>query len=254
MYKEWNPTGTKKLVVLHGFTGSSRSFERVVEMLSEDIHVIAPTLPGHGEIIYSYETMEMHHQINWLEDFLQQHQLKEATVLGYSMGGRLAMGYAQKFPVKQLILVSSSPGIELQNDRDARHEADQNLAEKIRRNGLDWFVSYWENIPLFESQKRLPVDVQQMVRSERLQHDAEQLATSLEDFSTGNMPSYWNELENYHHPVHMVVGELDTKFVEIAKKMSARLPNATLRIVPNVGHAIQVENPQMFATIIEDVL
>ncbi|WP_342528786.1 2-succinyl-6-hydroxy-2,4-cyclohexadiene-1-carboxylate synthase [Chryseomicrobium sp. FSL W7-1435] len=253
-FQQWNPQGTKKLIFLHGFTGSENSFQQVAENLSEDFHVIAPLLPGHGRADYKIPSYFMEDQVNWLRALIESMGLQEAAIAGYSMGGRLALGYAMRYPVESLIVVSSSPGIEDEAERLLRAQADRKLADDIRTRGLDWFVSYWESIPLFKSQQALPDSVKQTVRNERLQHDAHHLAQSLEQFSTGNMPSYWSRLNSYTNPVTLIVGELDTKFVSIGQKMKMRLENVELIEVPAVGHAIQVENPKMFATIIEDVL
>lgn len=240
--------------MLHGFTGSERSFESVIPYLSTDIEVIAPLLPGHGKEPSSLEDLSMESQIEWLRKFIIHNHLEDAALLGYSMGGRLAIGYAMAYPVKQLILVSTSPGIQSRDEREIRAEADGKLADSIRQHGIEAFVSYWEQIPLFATQQSLPDNVKQRVREERLQHRPLQLSQSLEQFSTGKMPSYWEQLAAYSGPVTVIVGDQDTKFVGIGEGMHKLLKNSERIVVPNTGHAIQVENPKIFATIIEDVL
>lgn len=253
-YTEWNPAGTKTLVLLHGFTGSDRSFEAVIPFLSKDIRVIAPLLPGHGREPFPLTSFAMENQIDWLHHNLQNMNLTHFTLAGYSMGGRLALGYALKHPVKRLILISSSPGIKDAKERLQRAEADSELARRIEENGLEAFVNYWEDIPLFATQKQLPEEIQKGVRKERLSHDAGSLVKSLRQFSTGNMPNYWPLLEKYSQPVHLIVGERDEKFVGINQEMQLLFQNSTLTLVNQVGHAIQVENPKMFATIIEEYI
>ncbi|PJK17317.1 2-succinyl-6-hydroxy-2,4-cyclohexadiene-1-carboxylate synthase [Chryseomicrobium excrementi] len=253
-YRRWNDNGTKRVIMLHGFTGSERSFEPIIPYLSTEIEVIAPLLPGHGKEPSSLEDLSMESQIQWLREFIVSNELEDAALLGYSMGGRLAIGYAMTYPVKQLILVSSSPGIQSVEERKSRAEADKKLAQSIRQNGIEEFISYWEQIPLFASQQSLPVDVKRRVRAERLQHQPLQLSMSLEQFSTGKMPSYWQQLGTYAGHVTLIVGEQDSKFVAIAEAMEKLLKHSERIVVPRAGHAIQVENPKIFATIIEDVL
>lgn len=252
--QRWNVYGTKQVIMLHGFTGSECSFESVIPYLSSEIEVIAPLLPGHGKKPMLLEDLSMESQIEWLREFITQNHLEDAALLGYSMGGRLAIGYAMTYPVKQLILVSASPGIQSLDERKMRAEADRKLAESIRENGIEEFVSYWEQIPLFATQQSLPDDVKRRVRKERLQHQPLPLSQSLEQFSTGKMPSYWEQLGTYSGPVTLIVGEQDTKFVGIGEAMHKLIKHSEQIVVPNAGHAIQVENPRIFATIIEDVL
>lgn len=254
VFQEWNPEGTRKLLLLHGFTGSEYSFERVVLHLSDQFHVVAPQLPGHGDQSADIKTYGMADQIQWLRQFIVETGFEKAAILGYSMGGRLAIGYALEYPVPLLILESASPGIEDSDERQARAEADAKLSLRIEEEGVPSFVAFWEQIPLFSTQKKMDEDTRRWVRDERLRHDAHELARSLRDFSTGNMPNYWNEIKNYENEVALLVGSLDHKFVSINERMATFFPHASLQVVEGYGHAIHVENPQMFATIVEELL
>lgn len=78
------------------------------------------------------------------------------SLLGYSMGGRLALRYCLAYPsapVKYLILESTGPGLLSSEDRKKRRLADEELGQKILLNGAAWFADFWANISLFESQK-----------------------------------------------------------------------------------------------------
>lgn len=253
-FAEWNPEGRHTAVLLHGFTGSERSFDRVIPHLSKDIRVIVPLLPGHGVARYPLADYKMASQIDWLHQGIEQLGLTQFTLIGYSMGGRLALGYALTHPVEKLILSSSSPGIADEQARQERAQADAQLSRRIEDEGIQAFVDFWQEIPLFSTQKEVSTDIQKAVRQERESHDAKPLAQSLREFSTGEMPNYWPRLTEYPHPVELVVGELDHKFVDINLRMQREFPHASLRIVENVGHAIHVENSKMFATIIEDYI
>ena len=107
---------------------------------------------------------------------------------------------------------------------------------------------------MFDSQKSLSLKKQQQIREERMSQTAIGLSNSLKGFSTGVQPSLWDKLGSLEFPVIMLTGELDKKFCEIAKKMLAILPNADWKIINGVGHAIHVENPKLFATIVEDII
>lgn len=250
----WNNQYTDTIVCLHGFTGSAKTWEQVGQLIPA--RIVAIDLIGHGLTAapkeVTYYSMEA--QIELLEALFERLALVNFTLIGYSMGGRVALSYASRFPdrVTKLILESASPGLASLEERKARKQADDQLADKIEKNGIPSFIDKWEAIPLFASQRNLPIHVQQSVRKERLNQREIGLANSLRGMGTGVMPSLWGKLNNLHIPVLLITGLLDEKFVKLSKQMEEKLPNVKNITVLNVGHAIHVENPTEFATIIKD--
>lgn len=254
-YEIYHPNQTETVVFLHGFTGSTKTWEEVIHFLPNNFRFIAVDLNGHGqtsspadEILYTMDA-----QVDLLHALFTELDLTSFHLVGYSMGGRVAISYAVKYPeqIKTLLLESSTPGIVSEEERKLREEADVRLAEKMLQDGLEAFVDYWENIPLFASQKQLPEEKQQSIRSERLAHNTQGLANSLKMMGTGVMPSVWHKLHVLTMPVHLVTGELDEKFKCIANKMKDQMPHFAHTTVEQAGHAIHVEKPQKFATIVK---
>ncbi|MEQ6354407.1 2-succinyl-6-hydroxy-2,4-cyclohexadiene-1-carboxylate synthase [Lysinibacillus sp. M3] len=253
----WNEEAEQTLVALHGFTGSTATWQNLAKALP-NVRVIAIDLIGHSQtaIPQQISRFSMQEQIQDLEEVFSQLELKKITLLGYSMGGRVALSYAISYPerIEKLILESASPGLRTAKERSERCERDNALAEKIISNGLISFVNTWETIPLFESQKRLPHNVRKAIRFERLFQKEEGLAGSLRGIGTGSQPSNWIALEKLEFPVLLITGSLDEKFCKIALEMKALLKNAKHTTVNEAGHAIHVENPAEFATIVEEYL
>lgn len=247
------------IVFLHGFTGTSATWSEVMAHLKGRFRLVAIDLTGHGKtsIPRDERRYTIDEQLKDLETIFQVLNLTDFTLVGYSMGGRIALAYTVNYPsrVKTLILESSSPGLKTQEERAIRKSADEKLARKIQTEGMQKFVDFWENIPLFDSQKRMTTEKQEMVREERLQQNEVGLANSLRGIGTGSQPSYWENLKGITIPVHLITGEIDQKFVDISQEMKAVLPNATAQTVKNVGHAIHVEKPVVFATmVVEHIL
>ncbi|MBW9235280.1 alpha/beta fold hydrolase, partial [Leptospira santarosai] len=117
-------------------------------------------------------------------------------LVGYSMGGRVALAYALTYPeyVRKLVLESASPGIDIEADRLARIAADNQLAMRLESEGLSSFIDFWQDIPLFQSQKKLDEIKLQSIREERMQQTAAGLGNSLKGMGTGRQPSYWSRL------------------------------------------------------------
>ena len=244
------------IVFLHGFTGSTATWTRIVDLLDGEYKTVAVDLTGHGKTTVPKETnrYSMEEQIADLEVLVDKLKLTNFTLVGYSMGGRVALAYAHRYPerVSSLILESASPGIKSESERLERREADNKLSARIKREGIPSFVNFWQNIPLFNTQKKLSTEIQGAVREERLSQNVTGLANSLIGIGTGSQRSYWSELQAINVPVLLITGEIDTKFVNIAQEMLKYLPLAKLRTIKDAGHAIHVEKPTLFATMVKE--
>ncbi|ANU12619.1 2-succinyl-6-hydroxy-2,4-cyclohexadiene-1- carboxylate synthase [Planococcus halocryophilus Or1] len=251
-----NPEKPETLVFLHGFTGSTKTWHSVSEKWT-DAKIVLIDLIGHGASSSPEElkAYSMERQLEDLDALFDQLALDNFTLVGYSMGGRTALAYACNYPERltRLVLESASPGLDSEQARKDRRTNDARLAERIVTGGLVNFVDAWENIELFASQKELPERVQQSVREERLAQNPLGLANSLHGMGTGAQQSYWQELKGLNVPVLLVTGRLDVKFEAIAQKMLEQLPNAVHKTI-DAGHAIHVEKPAEFATIVREYL
>jgi 2-succinyl-6-hydroxy-2,4-cyclohexadiene-1-carboxylate synthase len=239
------------LVLLHGFTGSSESWWPVMDQLAGHRRVIAVDLVGHGRSDapndsgrYAFELA-----LDDLAVIAASRGLGRATWLGYSMGGRLALGLAAQYPalVSALILESASPGLADAAERARRRNDDGNLARRIEEDGVEAFVAEWERLPLWDSQQSLPATTRERQRALRLANRAAGLAKSLRGMGHGAQPSLWERLTEIEAPTLLVAGSLDHKFVGIARRMAEAMPDATLAVAPHAGHTVHLESPEYFA-------
>lgn len=166
-------------------------------------------------------------------------------LVGYSMGGRLALAYAARNPqrVRRLVLESASPGLETVEERAERRAADEALAADIERDGVEAFVDRWEALELFASHRSLPEPMRAAHRAVRLGNRAASLAASLRGLGTGVLPSYWGTLPGLRVPVLVLVGGLDRKYAEIGARMAGLLPDARCVEVAGAGHTVHLERP-----------
>ncbi|MBS9361035.1 2-succinyl-6-hydroxy-2,4-cyclohexadiene-1-carboxylate synthase [Listeria welshimeri] len=238
------------LLMLHGFTGSNKTFQESITHLEKHFSIVAPDLLGHGktdspdEIArYSIERI-----VEDLVTILQELKIMQCFVLGYSMGGRVATAFASAHPemVRGLILVSSSPGLAQKDLQESRVQADNRLADMLESEGIRSFVDYWEKLALFASQEVLSDELKKRIRLERLAQNPNGLAMSLRGMGTGKQPSYWNHLADFTVPVLLMTGSLDKKFEKIAQEMQQLIPNSTHVTVQNAGHAVYLEQPNIF--------
>lgn len=242
------------LLLLHGFTGSKETWRSFLSSWSKHFRVIAVDLLGHGktehpvdEARYNIEVVA--HDLLILVDSIHAEQVH---ILGYSMGGRLAVTFASLYPkrVRSLVLESTTAGLEEKEEREARVQKDRKLANFIETAGIPAFVDKWEAVPLFASQKRLSKSSRDRLRNERLRNNEIGLANSLRGMGTGVQPSCWHRLHKFQMPVLLLCGEYDEKFIGILSRMEYMLPNARIIQISDAGHAIHVEQPEKFDTIV----
>ncbi len=97
------------LLLLHGITNSSQTWEHVAPLLSEHFTVLAPDLLGHGESATPRGDYSLGAHASGVRDVLTALGDERVTVVGHSLGGGIAMQFAYQFPERceRLVLVSS---------------------------------------------------------------------------------------------------------------------------------------------------
>jgi len=234
------------VVLLHGFMGSSKTWQGLETKLSEHFHILNVDIVGHGETDKpeNVEPYFMEEFGRSLVEVLELRDISQAHWIGYSMGGRLALFMAGTHTnyVKKVAVIGASPGIENIEERKARVSHDTNLAKKIEDEGIEKFVNFWEKLPLFESQLQLPKTAQKQIRERRLMNDRIGLANSLRGMGTGKQPYIHDQLQQTNKPIMLLAGSKDQKFVKIAKSLEKSIPNAQTFTIPNAGHAAHLEN------------
>ncbi|MCA1011042.1 2-succinyl-6-hydroxy-2,4-cyclohexadiene-1-carboxylate synthase [Halobacillus halophilus] len=242
-------------LLLHGFTGSTHTFDECLNYMNKECRFIKIDLPGHART-GPVGSLSMEKFCLDLSLILDKLGVEEINIMGYSLGGRTALSFALIYPrrVSRLILESASPGLPSELERIERRAKDQRLADLLHRKGIRSFVKYWESLPLFETLNKLPEQRRKTLREERTSHSAEGLADSLEGMGTGSQPSWWNQLKEVKAEVLLVTGKEDVKFRSINQHMEQRLLSANWVEVAEAGHTVHLEKPRVFAKIVENFM
>lgn len=245
-YDTYGSAGQPALCLLHGFMGAGSDWEPIASALSEDSYCLAVDLPGHGR-----STGRPRHEYSMegatqaLADVLDDAGVDRCTVVGYSMGGRVALYLAAFQPerVQRLVLESASPGLESAEARRRRRETDEERARRIETD-LTGFLEDWYRQPLFASLQRHGL-VEAMVER-RAANNPSELAAALRGLGPAEQPSLWEAVGRLAMPTLAITGALDDKYVGVTERMH-RL-NAGIRrvVVPRAGHNVHAERPQAF--------
>ncbi len=236
---------TDTVVLLHGFAGSSSSWGTVASQLEpQRYRPLALDLRGHGQKAdvrpISFELC--------VADLLAAAPPR-FTLVGYSLGGRLALQAALLAPerINSLVLVSSSAGIEDPDQRRRRLQADQALADEIEAGGVEPFADSWLSGPLFVDD---PPEVNAAARQQILANDPRALAAALRQLSSGAMEPLWDRLPELPMPVTLIAGALDQRYVDLMSQMATRIADAQLEIIDHRGHALIRSAPDVLASVL----
>lgn len=234
------------LCFIHGFMGSTEDWQPIVTGLDDQAFCLRVDLPGHGDsldrpsYLYSMEGVTQA-----LADVLDEAGIHRCSLVGYSMGGRVALYFSLFHPerVRRLVLESTSPGLRTEPERAERRKVDEQRAQRIEE-GLASFLEDWYRQPLFASLSRHGL-VEEMVRT-RGANDAQELARALRGLSPGGQPSLWNRLPELDVPTLVLTGALDEKYCAITERTAEHIPAARHVIVPGAGHNVHAERPQAY--------
>lgn len=233
------------MVLIHGFTQSSATWEPVARRLAARHPVSALDAPGHG----SWATVEADLQAGAA---MIGDAGGRGAYVGYSMGGRFALHLALARPalVERLVLVSATAGIDDPEQRAARRRADELLAQRIERHGVAEFVGWWLGRPMFAT---LPAGAAAL--DSRLVNTPAGLASSLRRAGTGTQQPLWDAVGDLAMPVLVVAGERDEPYLVVARRLAEAIgANATMVVVPGAGHSVPLEAPEAFTAAVEAFL
>lgn len=252
-----------RLVCLHGFTGSCASwnvFRRLLDQRAPErgpqVDVFTPNLSGHADAPRA-ASFEAEVERLWSAVDQRWSPSVRVTLVGYSLGARVALRMMSARPerVRAALFIGVHPGLGNEAERRARRAADARWIELLEVGGLEAFARAWQALPLFATQKELPVSMREAQNHIRSSHRADGLAHSLRTVGLAEMPESGHLLRDPPVPLLVLVGALDTKFRKLLEEtISSRVQSGPtsattsaqrriLRVIPDVGHNVLLERP-----------
>jgi 2-succinyl-6-hydroxy-2,4-cyclohexadiene-1-carboxylate synthase len=261
------------ILFLHGFMGDRHEFQPAIANLSQQFYCVAIDLPSHGradltnqgtdqftyqDSCYSQNscyTIEFTARL--IVKFLELLHIERCFLVGYSMGGRVALYLTIHFPkyFYKVVLESASAGLRTDIEKSDRLAKDLQLADKLENleaGEFRLFLEDWYQQKIFGNLRSHSNFPQLLVQ--RLQNSPIELAKSLRYLGTGSQPSLWEKLPEIEIPLLLLVGELDVKFIQINQQIAQASKSSQLEIIPNCGHNIHFENPDIFIEKVQTFL
>lgn len=242
------------LILFHGFMGSGMSFSHILESLKEVCAPVTVDLLGHGqtegaELHYRFSTKE---QVADLVKLISEQFTPPVFLYGYSMGARLALQLTLTRPdlIQGLLMESGTFGIEDETERQARQALDASRADQIMGN-FSGFLEDWKTLPIFGLHT---TDVPEAVSKIQEQQNPVWMSNSLLGFGTGTMPVVRERLHELVAPVQLIVGDQDSKFVQINQTMKKEIANSQLSIIQESGHRAHLDQPEATAETIRNFI
>ena len=240
------------VTLLHGFTQSGRSWHEIVSLMPAGWKWVLPDLRGHGATRVQpgapYTMEACTEDLVRLWDSLG---IARTHLVGYSMGGRLALHVAAARPerILSLLTIGAHAGLD-EEAREGRRRGDEALAQRIENDGLEAFVNYWSSLPLFEGLERRGPSFLAQVRAARIDNHVAGLAESLRGMGAGAMRPVWNELGRVKVPATFVAGQLDHSYAASARRLAASVQEGRVVIVQRAGHTVHQERPEAFSRLL----
>ncbi len=249
------PKDAPAILLLHGFLGSHRDWDPLAASLAPHYRVIVPDLPGHGDSPFLAPASAG--LIPRLADDLVRllPRLGHHAIVGYSMGGRIALHCLLRHPKRFAFAFLESAGLGLLDDpaRIQRREWESKLAERLVQQAPRDFLSDWYRLPIFASLADRPALLAELLEA-RAQNDPAQLAMALVAFSVADQDDHRPSLPSLSMPLHFIAGKLDPKYMALAIEAAALCPLGNTHLLCDCGHTPHVESPELFNQLILDTI
>ena len=220
------------LLLTHGYSATRAMWRGQIEMLAKDHTLILWDMRGHGDSDYSDDPSQYseEHTVADMAALLDAVGAKQAVIGGLSLGGYMSLAFHRAHPdrTRALLIIDTGPGFRKDEARASWNATALKTAERFEREGLAALegASAERRIARHRDAKGLALAARGML--------AQRDARVIDSLATIAVPSL------------VVVGANDTPFLAASDYMAAKIPGAEKVVIPNAGHAANIDNPDAF--------
>lgn len=247
---EYTETGNKMgipVILLHGYSDSRLSYQKILPFISESIHVYAVTMRGHGNSGHPEHGYSPVDFANDIAEFMKLLHIPKAILVGHSLGATVVQRFALDHPelVKGIVLVAALPSFSENQTTKEMAPAIAGLSDPVDPE----FVAAFQKEMV---EKPIPAEELNLYISESLKLKASTWKSIMNSF--GNV-DYRKDLQALKIPALILWGDKDivsTKAEQLT--LQKALPHSQLKIYDNLGHSIHWEEPALFVRDLESFI
>ena len=230
-------------ILLHGFMGTGADLQPLMD------HLPGPTraldLPGHGDaadLLPDNQPANLAWMAGHVEERIRLLSKRPVHLVGYSMGGRIALYLALQSPklLRSLTLIAASPGISDGDERRKRRTDDAHRAQHITAD-FPVFLQRWYQLPIFGDLRHHPQFDALIER--RLDQSPAAMARIIQDMSPGAQPDLWPRLSELKVPHQWIAGKNDPKYASLIPR-AAQLSGGPYHLIDDAAHSVHIEHPK----------
>jgi 2-succinyl-6-hydroxy-2,4-cyclohexadiene-1-carboxylate synthase len=252
------------LLLIHGWLGSAHDWRPIIDCLSSvnhslQRHVVAVDLPGHGESPpWDDGTLTFSSLCDSLASLIiEQFTATPPIIVGYSLGGRLALQLARRHPklLHSLVMIAAHPGLPSDSEtktasssRAERFALDLARAHEVTTTPWPVFIERWYDLGIFASLRAHPV-IRDQIITQRLAHPPTAPAPLLTALSVAHQPPPPRTVAT---PTHQIVGSLDPAYHHLAHgaPWMKAATHHRITVIEGVGHAVVYEAAREVAALL----
>ncbi|HEY2069578.1 MAG TPA: alpha/beta fold hydrolase [Rhizomicrobium sp.] len=228
------------ILLTHGYSSTTQMWAGQIEPLSQDHTLILWDMRGHGQTdspddpsLYSEEAT-----VADMAALLDAVGARDAVIGGLSLGGYMSLAFHRVHPerVKALLIIDTGPGFKNDAAREDWNVYARKSADRFERDGLDLLKG------------------QSAERTLARHRSAKGLALAGRGMLTQRDAGVMNSLPDIKVPSLVIVGANDTGFLKAADYMQAKIPGADKTVIPDAGHAANIDQPGMFNAAVTEFL
>jgi pimeloyl-ACP methyl ester carboxylesterase len=228
------------ILLTHGYSATSQMWKGQIAALSKKHKLVTWDMRGHGQSDYPAGQNEYSEEktVADMAALLDAVGAKQAIVGGLSLGGYMSLAFHASHPerVKALLIIDTGPGYKKDDAREGWNKNALRTAERYEKEGLG------------------QLEAASAERRTAQHRDATGLARAGRGMLTQKNARVINSLPDIKVPAIVVVGEKDTPFIAASDYMAAKIPGCDKAVIPNAGHAANIDNPPAFNSALEKFL
>ncbi len=254
-FKTFGDPKNPLVIFIHGFMGSHCDWEFFIPKIEKKYHCISLDLPGHGESPLSLKSFE---ELSFtIKELIQIASKGECYLIGYSLGGRVALDLFNRYPdlISGVILESCHPGLQNKEEKLKRLNFDKNLFSNVSKNKKEdflYFLINWYQLPLFGNMSRNK-NFQDLLKK-RMKNDPEKMKSMATFFSLGNQDNFFPSLSKNETPILYITGNGDKKYTDLGKELSKKSQPLNHIIIEGASHNTHFDKPLEFERLIHRFL